>query len=351
MPEKTMINDDPIKIMIPVDLYERLRMDARIFEIFKNEDDNRVTNSFLSKLITGYFERYRAEIDGQYRDMQKLLSGYIEDPQRLDDAIRKLIVERAESERMKIRKEKTRALSIRPTAQTDTFISEIRNNSYETDESQAEYYRRMFYSYTRLPIYEREKIIHHEKVDLLTAACREHHMISFSIRNRKKKLHRVIPYELVHSFDERHNYLLGQEYDEINQKQAAVSFRLSRIMDPRRTGRTGEIDDVIRGYLERMKECGPQHMINEDLDTCIELSEAGRQSYRSIYNDRPIYYRADPPDREGKVRLYFRCSLSQLQLYFRRFNPGEARVIYPQKLAEDLKDFHRKHLELADEEG
>ena len=336
-------NTEPIKIIVPLDLYDRLEQDARLFEVFRNNGETIVLNSLISALLSGYYERYMKEISGRYEDMKGILENYIQDPARLDQVIRKLIVKQAEEESRNVKEEETRPLHIRPTKRTDLIMSEIAGNTYKTGENISEFYRRMFYSYLRLPIYERERIIYHETVEVLERACRDGREVSFSIRD-KKMVHRAVPYKLVHGLDERYNYLLCQEPNAVTGKPMASSFRLSRIRNPYETLTEGTITEQIQSYLNAMETYGPQHSLNEDIVTCIELNEAGRRNFQSIYHDRPVVYDAEKPQPNGRRKYYFRCSQNQLFLYFRRFNPGEAKVLYPEKLAEQIRDFHEKSL-------
>lgn len=345
--ENILTNLDPIKIIIPEDLFDGLQKDALIFETNKNDDEKIVMNTFINHLIYGYFYHYRDEVSGQSQRIREILRPYIDTPQKLEDAVRSLNEERMEKESQNLRTERTKALHFRAVAKTDSIISDLNDHMLEIRETQARYYRSMLYSYSRLPIYEREKVIYQDTAELLNRACESKREINFTIRNKKRKVHKAVPYKLVHGQDERHNYLLCQEINEITNKPFAVSYRLCRIMNPRIIGIEGKIDGQIKNYLDRMERLGPQHSINDDTISCVELSEEGRRSYMSIYNDRPILERMDPPDAYGKRKYYFQCAQTQLFLYFRRFNPGEATILSPRSLADSIQEFHRSSLECS----
>lgn len=347
---KKLEHTNPIKITIPQELYSFLKQDADNFEVYKSNEEQFVMNYILSPLIAGYFERYREKISGQYRRMQKLLCSYIGDSDKLDAAIKQLIEDKAQDEAPELKGGKTRHISIRPTAETDDIISQIDQSMQETNETVAGYYRRMLYSYSALPMYERERIIYYKTVSTLERACADHEELVLSVGSKKNNDHRVMPYKVVHGLDERYNYLLCQEYDEEKEKLMAVSFRLSRI-NPRRTYTYGNLDPKVKGFLEKMEEHGPQYSINEYADVSVELNEAGRRDFRRIYQGRPIKYRKDKADSHGVAQYHFSCSLDQLFLYFRRFNPGGIKILNSDSINMDLLRFHSRHVAELEKQG
>ena len=341
-----MKNIDPIKIKIDKEMYHFFKQEATIFEAYKNDQEKFVINHILSRLLVGFYEQYSEKISGQYKSMKKILTTFIDDPVGLDSAIKQLIEDRAQEETPKLDDGNTKEISIRPTADTDEIISEINKSMQETNETQAGYYRRMFYSYSRLPMFERERILHCETVKKLEEACKKHREVALSFwSNNKREDHRVLPYSLIHGLDERYNYLLCQEYNEKEKRPMTRSFRLCRIK-VKATYRTDEqFDNTVLKHFEKMIKLSPQHSINEDTETVIEMTESGRASFRSIYNNRPIQDRIEGPDSNGIYTYYFSCSQKQLFLYFRRFNPGEARIIKPESLKQELREFHTRQLE------
>lgn len=342
--KKKIENTNPIKITIPSDLYNLLKQDAENFEVFKNGNAQFVINHILSLIIAGYYEQYQEMISGQYKRMQALLSSYVGNSQKLNEIINTLIEDKAANESPEFVRGKTKAISFRPTSETDDIIPLIDRSMQETQETQAGYYRRMLSSYSKLPMYERERVLNYKSVSILEKACDDEQEVVFSIRNKHGSIHRVIPYKIVHGLNERQNYLLCQEYDSYREQQIATSYRLCRIVNPRTAFHYEKIQKSVKEFLEKMEKYGPQYSINEDIETCVELNESGQASFRSIFNERPIYTHVDVPDESGTAKYYFRCSQNQLYLYFRRFNPGEARIIEPKMLQEKLLEFHSKHV-------
>ena len=198
----------------------------------------------------------------------------------------------------------------------------------------------MLYSYSKKPVYERERIIYHQNLALLDSACSSGKEVTFTYRDKPGILHRVVPYKVKYGTDELHNYLLCQEYNEFRGEMIAMSYRLCRIVSPRITGKEGKLDKRAKDCLIKMEECGPQYTINEEIETCVEFTPNGRKSFQRLYQGRPVVGRRDPEDDRGNVKYYFTCSQDQLYLYLRQFNPGETTILYPERLRERLYQFH-----------
>lgn len=341
---------NPIKITIPQEMYSFLKRDADNFEVYKNNEEQFVMNHLLSPLIAGYFEQYREKISGQYRRIQKLLDSYIGGSDKLDIVIRQLIADKAQDEAPVLRSKKTRHISIRPTTETDDIISQIDKSMQETNESIAGYYRRMLYSYCALPMYEREKIIYYKTISKLERACIDHEELILSVGDKKDNDHRVTPYKIVHGQDERYNYLICQEYDEVKRKMTAVSYRICRIR-VRRTYKYGQMDATVIRFLEKMEENGPQYAINKDVSVDVQMNETGRKDFRRIYQGRPVKYKRDDVDDNGMTIYHFSCSIDQLFYYFRRFNPGTFRILNSNELNERLLRFHSAHIKALENQG
>ena len=174
--------------------------------------------------------------------------------------------------------------------------------------------------------------------------------LSFALKAHPSEFHYVVPYEFVYGSDEQYNYLLCQEWNEEAGKYEARSYRLCRILEPRLDSRMDTaMDEGVVRHLEKMKAYGPQYQINEDVETCVRLTKEGRKSFRAIYQGRPGRMKKggkeSVPDADGNVVYFFECSLDQLYFYFRRFNPGESEVLYPESLREELRKFHQEHLD------
>ena len=336
--------DGVIKISVSKALERELRHDAESFEIYKGKEQDVDLNKFLNILVKNYYDYYIDEIVKKSDTIRIILAGYISDPDKLEKAVRQL-TEKENQDSEDAGKADGRPFRFRPVKENEIFVNSILGKMFQMDLSYSGEFRRMLYSYSKKPSYERERIIYLETAGKLMEVCRKKINIMFHYRDNPSMQHTVTPYKMLMGSDGQYNYLLCQEYNEEAGKLLAISYRLSRIVNIRETPVKQAMDETVRKYLEKMEECGPQYNINEDTETCVELTEMGRKNYKKIYQGRPLKYTSDKPDENGNARYYFSCSQDQLFLYFRRFNPGEAAVIYPEKLKRRLVQFHERHLE------
>ncbi len=341
----TIIHTDTIKINVPESLDRSLSYDMTHFEVFKKDGERLNFNSFMSSLIAGYYDQYRERKSGQAKRTRELLARYITDPRQLARAASEIMNDETVPTGFQEKAANSIALKFRPTRETDGIILEIEKQRQSENESISGFFRQMLYSYLQNPVYEREKIIYYRNTAVIEEACRRGKEIAFTTRDNPAFLHTVIPYGLRHSPDELFNYLLCQESNQSNGKKRAMSYRLCRIVNPRIIASDGQVDHKIRLFLEKMEKYGPQYPINKETAACIRLTPAGRVSFQKLYQGRPVADRRDTPDPDGSTRYYFSCAQEQIYLYFRRFNPGEATVLYPEELKRRLIEFHRKHLE------
>ncbi len=339
-----IMNTETIKINMPDSLARALLNDAAGFEVFKKDGETVNLNSFISSLIAGYYEKYQEELSQRLQKTKALLASYIRNPALLSQASMEVVSGDMASESPAGKAANSHSIKFRPTRETDGIITEIEEKRRTANQSLSGYFRHMLISYLQNPIYERERIIYYQNTAAIERACSRGENLVFTCRDNPGYLHTVIPYKLVHGPEELYNYLLCQEFNGSRRKKTAMSYRLCRISNPRATPSEKQIDSRIKDYLVRMEKYGPQFMINDDVATCIELTADGRKSFQKIYQGRPVVDRKDEEGSDSRLKLYFSCSQEQLFLYFRRFNPGEITVLYPQALKKRLYQFHYDHL-------
>lgn len=348
----TIINTDPIKINLPESLYQSLLSDAASFEVLKRDGERINLNGFMSSFVSGYYEKYLEEVSRRARRIREMLSPFITDQTQLDRATLELVEDDKSIDGASSKDANSKSLKFRPTKETDGIIIEIEEERRTANESLSGFFRKMLYSYSKKPTYERERIIYHGITDLLERACSSKKEITFTYRDKPGLLHRVVPYRIRYGTDELHNYLLCQEYNEFRDEMVAMSYRLCRIVNPRITKVDGQLDSRTTERLVKMEKYGPQYTINEETETCVEFTPDGRKSFQRLYQGRPIVDRKEPEDDSGNVKYYFTCSQDQLYLYLRRFNPGETTILYPEGLKARLYQFHLLHLiNLEPEDG
>lgn len=322
-----------------------IRSDAEQFEIYKANGEDINLNRFLSMLIVGYYNGYKQERNETAEAIRELVAPHVRSNRQKDELTEQIMEHVVLPEVSRRKGKQSVALSLKPTYDTDQIIAEINQSLIGTSDYISQYLRRMLMSYCEKPIYEREKIIFHEKVEFLEEACALGREVSFTTIYNPKVIHHVIPYELTHGSEERFNYLLGQEYNKTLKRNIAVSFRLCRINRPSYYLSSGTLEESTREYLEKTKKSSPQYAINEDTETCVRLSENGQQSFKSIYFGRPAPKRREK-EKDGSMLYYFQSSLDQLYRYFVRFNAGEAEVLYPEQLRERLRRFYESALKV-----
>lgn len=343
--KEEMINTETIKINIPEALFRSLSSDMANFEVFKRDGEQVNVSGFMNSLIAGYYDQYQDELKKHTERTRYLLAKYIVDEQKLNQATSEIVSDEESQEPSARKTVNSKTIKFRPKNETEGIVLEIEKKRQAANESISGFFRNMLLSYLQNQVYEREKIIYYHNTAIIEKACSQGQEITFTTRDNPLFIHKVIPYGMRHGPDELFNYLLCQEHNKANGKMSPMSYRLCRIVNPRATSTSIRIENDVRRYLEKMEKYGPQYLIKEDIATCIEFTPAGRKSFQRLYQGRPI---ADPsdekPDENGNMKYHFSCSQDQIFLYLRRFNPGEAKVLYPEELKLRLVEFHQKHL-------
>lgn len=330
---------EKINIYVPERIGVALDNDARMFEIFKNDGITVNRNRFLSMLILGYYNAYVTKCQGT-KDaiIEELINHGVK--HSISSEISNCIVKNIILPEVPSRKgPNPTKLSLKPTKDTEVLIRSILKDLGSGDYI-SQYFCRLLMSYCEQPFSAREQIVYKENYDKLTEACEKRIPISFCTIWNKTAIHKVIPYKLAVGQEEMFNYLLCAEMSE---KQEARTYRLNRISKINYCGGSNRIEDTITGYLDKMLKYGPQYMINDDEETCVRLTDAGRRSFSRIYYGRPHVDRIEEVD--GDAYYYFRCSKDQLFFYFRRFGNNDAEIISPESLRKKMAEFHLKAYE------
>ena len=337
-----MSDFEKINIYVPDEISRILDHDANLFEIRKKDGISINRNRFYTLLLTGYYDAYMAEYRAASDRIMEILDSYdlprIKKTDLADTVLREVM-----SPDIPKRKGKNPAkLSLKPTAETESLINSILDQLGGNDYI-SQYFCRMFVSYTKKPLYEREKIIFRSVYEKLYNYCSSKQAISFSTIWDKHSRHIVVPYRLVVGKDEMFHYLLCAERNPQTGCMEARSYRLNRISSPVRISEPLSIPEEIRHYLDRMAKNSPQFAINDDTDACIQLTDKGLVLYDRIYTGRPEYSRIEHKD--GYHICHFSCSEDQLFLYFCRFSAGNAIVMTPKSLKERMTDFYKNNLD------
>lgn len=334
---------DKINVYVPDNIGIMLENDAVMFEVYKRDRKTINKNRFLGMLVTGYYDDYVTEMRSAYEKIltaieTEKLSVY-EKEQIADKILRETVLPTVPSRKGK----NPKRFSLKPTKNTEILLEQILLELGDNDYI-SQYFCRMFMGYCDKPFSKREQIIFKSNYEMLMAACTTQKSLTLKTIWNTNDIHEVIPYKVVTGTEEMFNYLLCAEINRNTGKQEARAYRLNRI-DRLNYGRSMKvIDDTVRRYLDMMIKYGPQYMINEEEETCVRLDPYGIKSFNKIYYGRPQYDRIEKKD--DQTYLYFRCSLDQLFLYFKRFENGSAEVLHPESLRNRMIKFHEDAIEV-----
>ena len=333
---------EKINIYVPENIGKMLEGDAVMFEVYKKDGRTVNKNRFLGMLIKGYYDDYISEARVAYETILSAIDSKklsLQEKEQIADSVLKNSILSA----VPSRKGKHPArLSLKPTKDTETLIQQILIDLGGKDYI-SQYFCRMFMSYCDKPFSKREQIIFKDNYEILQESCSNKQSISFKTIWNEKNIHEVIPYKVVTGPEEMFNYLLCAEINSVTGEQETKTYRLNRI-DRINYGKSmGSINDKVRHNLELMIQYGPQYMINDDEESCVRLSSYGVKSFNRIYYGRPQFERIEVKDEQ--TYYYFKCSLDQLFLYFKRFEGDAAEIIYPKALRERMIRFHADSLD------
>ncbi len=294
---------EKVNIYVPENIGSIIKSDAEMFEIYKNDGRTVNKNRFLSMLILGYYDDYSLEKKDAFESiLSELSSDNLSVNEREQMASR--VLNAVFLPKVPSRKGKNPVkLSLKPTKDTEAIIAQMMQNSvYQNSISQQ--FCKMIMSYCEKPFTKREQIIFREKYDTLQLACEAKRSIVFKTIWNKKVIHEVCPYKIVSGPEELFSYLLCAEINPTSGKQEARSYRLNRIDKINYGKNIYTIDNRVKGFLEKMLYYGPQYMINEDIESCVRLTESGVRSFSRIYYGRPIVDRIEEkPDGSGERNL------------------------------------------------
>lgn len=326
---------EKIYIYVPKEIEEKLKADATMFEIYKSDGKNINRNRFLSMIIMGYYDDYAEESKKVRDEICSILKDYsLSDDKKnaIAEGILSTVIHRTSPQSRK----GFSKLSLKPTNYTESLIELIKREA-GASEFISRYFRSMFECYCQKPFSEREKIIFKDKFDKLEKYCGKNISITFNTIWKAELLHEVIPYKIIPGPEEMFNYLLCAEVNEETGTLEAKSFRLNRI-DRVNIGHSPRIiDKTVKEHLDLMMQYGPAYAINDDIESCVHLTEIGKINYNRMYFGRPIAKRIEKkPD--GTYYYYFQCSQEQVYLYFRKFS--DAVIISPDSLRQKMLDFH-----------
>lgn len=340
MSENEKKDFEPVKIRVQPSLYDLLVRDAADFEDFTDKNGKIQMGRFVNALVLGYYGDYKSELARQKESLRVLLSPYIRNRADLNAVIDQLITDSRKEESGE-KEKKSALISFRPWERVEQYAVEIENAADSRGMSLSEYYLNMLQSYVRKPVYERERYILSEQVDMIHSAMkgRKTEELSFTTREKPLVRHTVLPYRLVRGADGQFNYLICQEKE--GKRYVPRSFRLCRLQNLYSRSTEMTLDPKVKQCLDEMAKYDPRYVISKPVKTCVEFTDKGLKDFRRIYLGRPEMV----PVKGNKYQFTTSCSYGQVYDYFKRFNPGEFTIIEPEDLKRKLIRFHKKHVE------
>lgn len=331
-----MIYSERFDVYIPTNVNAVLKHDALLFEYFKRDGITINSNGFVNELIRGYHKKYIKENKEILSLISSILHNHIknkEEQSRIAEDIFEAIMFRDfEKKSYKSR------ISIKPTKRIEN-VFDIVSGLYNPNCSISGYLRRIFISYSRKPIWEREQLIFAELYQEIIDACAEGEDCILTTKRAPNIKHHIIPYCMAISEDETFNYLLCEEIGQ-NNTTRPMTYRLNRILRIGLARDNTGLSEEMKGKLEKIRS-KPQYVINDNEgQICIRMTQAGEKLYKNIYHNRPRYTKIL---KEGATKLYFfDCSISQAFLYFRKFEQDKITVIEPCILKYKLREFYQR---------
>ena len=232
----------------------------------------------------------------------------------------------------------SRPISLKPTGKTRDIMRLI-----PVTEAPSQFFRRMIMGYCKKPFGKRERTVFKETYTKLCAYCDAQQAIRVSTIWNPQTVHELVPYCIASGVEEMYNYLLCQEYNAETNRPEARAYMLHRIASFNISPMQSVLDEGVKQHLLKMMKLGPQYAINDDEEVCVKLNEKGQEYYSRIYFGRPRY---DTIIKQADgYYQYYHCSMEQVFLYFRRFDPINVEILYPESLRDRMREFYRNGIE------
>lgn len=317
---------EKIKIAVPESIIKIINRDAESFE-FRKKDNSLNKNLFINTLILNYFETFSKREKEEKESLLKEASNSGLDITQIDSFINKIV--KRSSRDYKKKDQYSFYISFRPTKKSSYVIDYIENNLL-LESTLSDYFRRLFYSYSALPQYQREKILFKEQYEKALEAIKNNKQVYVSTKNNLGNRTLMSPFAIAAVKEETYNYLLCKDGGYCR------AFRLSKIQDCQIADLPVSFTKEDKNQFEKMIKYGPQYFYHSsDTEAEIILTKKGQKLFNSLYVYRPI------PDKIEEDHYFFNCSSDQLFQYFSRFG-SECYVLKPRKLKNQLIDYYHK---------
>ena len=188
--------------------------------------------------------------------------------------------------------------------------------------------------YSRLPYYEREKIVFHDMLNELGTAIECNYPVKLFGSNGKTFL--VKPFAIMSDPLSMYHYLIGISLDSKKESKTIV-VRLSRITEIEiiyyQSGNiTAREAESIRSEI---KKKGVQFISNDESKIDVWLSVQGINKFQRQQHLRPM----GTSDKKNPHIYHFECTEIQILYYFLPFGK-DAKILSPDNLSKEFKSFY-----------
>lgn len=284
-------DDNKISIIITEKTFHILRSDSAAFNLKCSDNKNRITATFINKVISGY------DID----------PSCIERVDRKDNDMHESFAFKPDSKAK------------------DRLDNDIPQAVVEKIGTSGKYVSALLEKYASLDFVERERIFFSDMVRKIMEAKATGKGIRF---NSKGKQEMIIPYDVLRDEWSTHNYLIGIRAD----NGSIASYRIQFISDLKsytvRDRDPGVLPNEEKQIWEKIRKCGIMYLFATPKEIKVRLTPKGKQLYDNITVRRPEITNVS----EDNENIYtFFCTEKQAEDYFRRLSI-EAEIISPQTL-------------------
>ncbi|MBR7095243.1 MAG: hypothetical protein IKC73_03400 [Clostridia bacterium] len=315
---------EKIKVSIPESVSALLYKDAEEFHILK-PDGGANLNALVNRIIVNFHKEFTADEEALEKRIAECLVGVCV-PHK-EELLCRLRAAVADKGRLPSAKEKSVALSFKPTKHSEGAVFHI-ESALLKHESMSSFYRRLLTAYAGRSKTERERIVCREVLELLESSRTLGAAVSLSLENGFLYTGASV-YAVAAAKDELFNYALFYS----GGKNRTV--RLAKIKNVSLLPEKSEIPEESAALFARQVAAAAQYPMypSDDQPIKVKLTEKGKELFGRIY-----LYRPTPTAIEGDVYT-FECSANQLLYYFERFG-AEALILSPQKLGIFMRNYY-----------
>lgn len=325
--------NNPIKLKLPEDVTQIMEKDAELFQITKANGSINL-NLLYNIVFSNYQNTFKEQNDFMFAQIKKITN---KDSASLSVETIESITELLENAQIdNVNKSNKVTKSINYNKENIYQLSDFLDSFTRKNNSISHCLRRLYCSYTKLALNQRERIVFKENVDKILKSISENKQLKIIHKNTTRV---ISPYALAPSKEELYNYLLCVEHkegDKEHDKPRLLSLRLTYIehVTPLNTERA--ITENEEECLQLTKSHNPEFCFQEkDSFVKVLLTEEGINMLKKIYTHRPELI-----DIDEKNHIYtFFCPKKQAMLYFTKFHQ-DALIIEPLSLCKQIKGMY-----------